>query len=68
METQLHLTGVQNKAGYVLGWEQEGRSATSPAFTLWELDPCWNSFPKIDTQFLEVRMHACSAYNDLFVF
>lgn len=56
------------ETGYVLGWEQERRSATTPPFTSWELDPRWSCFPKIHTQFLEVRMHASLTSNDLSVF
>lgn len=55
------------ETGYGLSWEQEGRSAATPPFTLRELAPCWSHFSGTDTQFLEVGYHN-SASDNLFAF
>lgn len=56
------------ETGYGLSWEQEGRSAATPPFTLRELAPCWSHFSGTDTQFLEFGYHSSSASGNLFAF
>lgn len=56
------------ETGYVLSQEQEGRSAATPWFTLWELAPCWSHFSVIGTQFLDITYHNSSASAHLFAY